>query len=386
MRLSRIDIYTSLFAVYLVYSTIANYSVYFIGGLPKFIVVVLLCILGISLRPSIITRSNDFRLFILCWGIITFISIVINWAFPHLLFISGFIICLFFLSLNIEVQKSIFRKYVWFISVLFLLSAIEYVVFIVSGKGIIVATVTRITAVKEGTFYHYLFNIISIYDILYRFKGLCPEPGNMGTLCAFMLFATWRIKALRFPFFVFLACGMISLSLAYYIFLFIFLLTSLRPSIKNILIGIIIFATFIFVFRDYFEDRIINRLTEVDDVEELDNRTSDTFNRYFSKAFEKGDLWVGVGSNNVPSQVNNDGGNAGAKLWIYQYGIIGFVFIFCIYNFIYFQRSNKRLCYHDMVFLLVYWLCFYKSDLLTVPSIFVIYSMMPVINKKTNIS
>lgn len=386
MRLSRIDIYTSLLAVYLVYSTIANFSVYYIGLLPTFFIFILLCLYGILFLPSIINKDRtDTVSFILGWGFIMLISIIVNGVFPRFRLISDFVICLFFLFLNLEIQKSVFRKYVWIVSILFLLSAIEYIIYIVSGKGIIIATVTRVTEVKEGTFYHFLFNIISVYDILYRFKGLCAEPGNMGTLCAFMLFATWRIKNLRFPFFVFLVCGLMSLSLAYYIFLFVFLFTSVKPNIKNVLIGIVIFATFFFVFRDYFEGRIINRLTEVDDVEELDNRTSDTFDRYFNKAFDNGELWFGVGSDNLPNQVNNDGGNAGAKKWIFQYGIIGFVVIFCIYNIIYYRRSNKRLCYHDMVFLLVFWVCFYKSVVFTVSYIYIIYLMMPIINKRTNI-
>lgn len=388
MRLSRTDIFTSLLAVSLVYSTIANFSVYFIGGLPKFIVIVLLCIFGLLIRPSIISkrRSYDSILFIFGWGIIIFISIFINGALPHLLFVSSFVICLFLLSLNVEIQKSTFRKYVWILSILFLLSAIEYIIFIVSGKGVLIATVMRVTDAKEGIFYHYLFNILTVHDVLYRFKGLCAEPGNMGTLCAFLLFATWRIKTLRFPFYVFLVCGLMSLSLAYYIFLTIFLLTNVKPSIKNFVIGLLVFAAFIFVFRDFFEYRIVNRLTEVDDIEELDNRTTEIFDRYFYNAYDKGDLWLGVGSDNLPPQIysSGEGGNAGAKKWIFQYGIFGFIILFCIYNFVYYQISNKRLNYYDWVFLFVYWICFYKSSVFLMPYIFVIYSMMPIINKKTN--
>ena len=385
MRLSRIDIYTSLLAVYLAYSTIANFSVYYIGVIPKFFIIVLLCICGLIIRPSIIAKERNYNsiLFILGWGIIFFISLFINGIFPRALLISGFVICLLILSLKTDIQISVFRKFVWIISILFLLSAIEYITYIVFGKGFIIATVTRVTVARERPFYHYLFNIMYADDILYRFKGLCPEPGNMGTLCAFMLFATWRIKSLRFPFFVFLICGMMSLSLAYYIFLFVFLITSVKPNVKNILIGVVVFAAFIFVFRDYFEGRLVNRLTKVDDVEELDNRTTDTFDRYFNKAFDNDELWFGVGSDNLPPQIyyNNEGGNAGAKKWIYQYGIIGFVIIFYIYNIIYYRRCKKYLCYHDVVFLVVYWACFYKSVVFTTPSLFIIFIMMPFVNK-----
>lgn len=382
---TRTEIYTYLIAIFLVYSTIANFSVYYIGVIPKFFIIVLLCIYGLLIRPSIIAKERNYNsiLFILGWGIIFFISLFINGIFPRALLISGFVICLLILSFKTDIQISVFRKYVWIISIFFLLSAFEYIIFILIGKGVIIATVQRVTLAREGSFYHYLFNIISIHNIIYRFKGLCAEPGDMGTLCAFMLFATWRIKSLRFPFFVFLICGMMSLSLAYYIFLFVFLITSVKPNVKNILIGVAVFTAFIFVFRDYFEGRLINRLTKVDDVEELDNRTTDTFDRYFSKAFDEGELWLGVGSDNLPPQIyyNNEGGNAGAKKWIFQYGIIGFVIIFYIYNIIYYRRCKKHLRYHDIVFLVVYWACFYKSAVFTTSSIFIIFIMMPLLNK-----
>ena len=385
MRVSGTDFYSNLIAVYLAYSTIASFSVYSLGAIPKFIVIVLLCICGLLIRPSIITknRSNDSLFFILGWGVVFSISLFVNGVFPRALVIFGFVLCLLILSLKIDLQLSVFRKFVWITSILFLLSAIEYIIYIVSGKGMIIATVIRATDAKEGNFYHYLFNIISVNSILPRFKGLCAEPGVMGTLCAFMLFATWRIKTLRFPFFVFLFCGMMTLSLAYYVFLFIFLLTNVKPSVKNVFVGVMVFAAFIFAFKDLFENRIVDRLTAVDNIEELDNRTTDIFDYYFNKAYDEGDLWFGVGSDNLPRQIffYGDGGNAGAKVWIFQYGIIGLVVIFCIYNAIYYQRCNKRLGYHDLVFLFVYWICFYKSAIFTHPSLFIIYAVLPVLNK-----
>lgn len=386
MRFSRIDILTSLLAVYLTYSTIANYSVYYIGLILTIAIFLLLCFCVILFCPSLINgkRMKNLAFFIFGWGFIMLMSIFVNGIFPRALFVVGFITCMFFLSLNVEALKSIFRKYVWILSLLFLLSAIEYIIYIVSGKGIIVTAVTRVTEARTTYFYHYLFNIITVHDVLYRFKGLCAEPGNMGTLCALMLFATWRIKTLRFPFYVFLVCGLMSLSLAYYIFLTIFLLTNVKPNIKNFVIGLLVFAAFIFVFRDFFEYRIVNRLTEVDDIEELDNRTTEIFDRYFYNAYDKGDLWLGVGSDNLPPQIysSGEGGNAGAKKWIFQYGIIGLFIIFCIYMILYCRIGNKRLNYYDWVFLFVYWAAFFKGLGLLSAYLFIIYLMMPIINKK----
>lgn len=384
----RVDIYSYLLSIFLVYSTIANFSIYYLNVLLNSVIIVILFFVGFLIRPVVIKSPNkEVALFALGWGVVYSISILINGAVPSLNRISHLLICALLLYFNDSFQSLVFRRFVRILSLLFLLSAVEYTAYILTGKGFVVATVTRVTQAKEGDFYHLLFNIISVHDILYRFKALCAEPGNMGTLCAFMLFATWRIKTLRFPFFVFLVCGMMSLSLAFFIFLFIFLLTSVKPSVKNAFVGIVVFAAFIFAFKDLFENRIVDRLTAVDNIEELDNRTTDIFDYYFTKAYDEGDLWFGVGSDNLPRQIYfyGDGGNAGAKVWIFQYGIIGVVLIFCIYNAIYYRRSNKRLGYHDLVFLLVYWICFYKSVVFLTASIFIIFTVMPIINKKENV-
>lgn len=384
MILSRTEIFSYLLALFLVYSTIANFSIYFIGIIPLMGVFVLLCLYGLQIRPSIIAREKSNTLyFILGWGFTFAISFFVNYAFPRFLVIHGFLVCLFILSLRNDIQTDVFRKFVWMLTVLLILSATEYIIYILTGKGLLIAHVTRVTQAAQRDFNHFLFNIITPMDVLYRFKGLFPEPGNMGTLCAFLLFATWSDKSMRVPFYVFLACGMMSLSLGFYIFLSIFLVTHINLNIKAIFGGVVLATAFFYVFGDFFQGRLVDRLTEADDIEDLDNRTTAIFNRYFERAYYQDDLWLGVGSDKMPSQVHSEGGNAGAKKWIFQYGIIETFILFIVYNAIYYRRCKKRLGFHDLVFLFVYWLCFYKSVPLLVPTLFLIFNLIPIINKQT---
>lgn len=391
-RSSRIEIYSYLLAIYLVYSTIANYSVYFLSILVNSIIVLLLCVYGFVMRPSIVVRRNrDALLFLFGWIIVFFLSVVVNGVFPSLNLLASFVLCLFILYLDVNVLQSVFIKFGWILSFLLLLSAIEYVFFIVTGKSYVIAHVTRVTQVKEGNFYHLLFNLITTHDIFYRFKGLFTEPGTMGTLCGFMLFATWRIKSMKFPFFVCLICGLMTISLGYYVFLIIFLFTNFKFSKKNVVVGSIILITFLSVFYEYVENRLFYRLSSVENIEQLDNRTTDTFDRYFKRAFENGELWFGVGSNNLPHQITDpflyggkEGGNAGVKKWIYEYGIFGFVLLFFIYNSIYYRRCKKRQTVQDWVFIFVFWACFYKNSILIVPTLFIIFLMIPIINNQIN--
>ena len=390
MCMSRGYLYSYLLAIFLAYTTIANFSVYFLGSIINSIIILILCLYGLKLGFALDVKENkkEVSLFIVGWGLVLFVSTVINGCLPSLQVFSHLILCSFILCMNTEFQKLVFKNMIWVLTILLILSATEYLIYIITDKCIVIANVTRITSVREGDFRHFLFNLVSVNDIMYRFKGLCPEAGNMGTLCAFMLFATWKIKSMKIPFFVFLVCGLISLSLAYYVFLFVFLITNVKPNPKNIIIGFVVFSAFLLVFKDFFEDRLVERLMSVDSIEQLDNRTTETFDRYFKKAFDEGDLWLGVGAHNIPHEVTDqslyggrEGGNAGVKKWIYEYGIIGFVFIFYIYNIIYYRKCKKKLLYHDWIYLLVFWACIYKSIIFTYPCLFIVYSMMPVINR-----
>lgn len=380
IKLQRRTLFVYLLSFFLAYSTIAGFSIYYVGVPVKSAMVLLLCILGLKVRPKIVKNNIEALLFLWGWGLVYLMSTIINGARPGLMHLNSFLFCYFVLLLSKDIQREVFNKFVWLLTFLVLLSAIEYIVYSVTGKGVVLTSVTRSTDYRETNFNHLLFNVIRLDLIILRFQGLFKEPGNMGTTCAFMLFATWKIKSMKIPFIIFLICGLLSLSLAFYIFLLVFLFSNVKPNIKNMIMLTLITIPLLYVFKDNFEYKIIERVDNADSPEELDNRTSDSFDRSFAKAFENGDLWLGVGIGNVPESVSVDGGNAGGKPWIYQYGILSFIIVFYIFSVIYYRRCNKCLTIHDWVFLLVYWACFYKSVVFMTPSIFMVYIMMPMIN------
>ena len=380
MILSRKILLEYLLPIYLVYSTICVYSLYFLGTIEELLIVLSIYILGLSIRPRVVKNNTESTLFFIGWGFVFMLSTVINGVRPGLILIYLFLFCYFCLCLNYEFLIRVFKKYVWMLSIFVLLSAIEYIIYMLTGRGIILSSVTRSTDVRDTNFFHLLFNVIS-YSSIPRFQGLFKEPGNMGTTCAFMLFATGKLKSMKIPFVIFLICGLLSLSMAYYAFLFIYLITNVKFSIKKLIPYTLVAILFLSVFRDNFERRIIERIGEADSIEDLDNRTTASFDRYFNRALSNGDLWFGVGANNLPQAVVDTGGNAGAKKWIYQFGIIGLMAIFFTYNVIYFRRCDKPLQFRDWVFIFVYWVCFYKSVVFTTPSLFIVYAIMPVINK-----
>lgn len=383
MEIFRGRIFSYILALYLIYTIIPVFSVYFLGGIAGGAMLLCLLISGLIITPRIICNKNENKVFIFGWCLLFLFSILIHSAIPGVKLFLSFVFCCFFLFLKKEIQQEVFAKYTWLLTILLLLSAIEYVIYMTMGRGIILSSVTRSTDYRDTFFFHLLFNVIRTDVAIPRFQGLFVEPGNLGTCCAFMLFATWKMKSMRFPFFVFLFCGMLSMSLAYYVFLLIFLIliTIVKLSEKTLVISSILVIIFLNSFGDLFERKIYDRITEVENVEDLDNRTSESMERAFWKAMESGQIIIGVGIDNIPASLSSDGGSAGAKKWIYQYGIIGLVIVFWIYNLVYYRRCDKKLKYGDWVFLLVFWSCFYKSVPFLVPSLFAVYCIMPELNK-----
>ena len=381
MKLFRGRTFSNILAIYLVYTVIPTFSVYFLGGIAGAAIVLYLLFAGLHARPKVICNNKENKAFVFGWSVVFLLSILIHSAIPGTKLLIFFVFCCFFLFLKKEIQQEVLTKYAWFLSILVLLSAIEYILYITTGRAVILSSVTRTTDYRETYFNHLLFNVIRTDVLFSRFQGLFTEPGNLGTTCGFMLFATWKMKSVKFPFFVFLLCGMLSMSLAYYVYLLVFLITNVKLSGKNLAILTIITFLFIYSFHDIFEAKIYDRINDAENVEELDNRTSEAMERAFWKSCSSGQIIFGVGINNIPESLSSDGGSAGAKKWIYQYGIISLIIVFWIYNLVYYRRCGKNLKYRDWVFLLVYWATFYKSDIFLIPDLFVVYLIMPELNK-----
>lgn len=375
-----------ILAIYLIYTIIPSFSVYSLGGWALAAMLLCLLICGLITSPRAICKKPENKVFVFGWCIVFLFSILIHGAIPGVMLMMCFVFCCFYLFLNKNVRQEAFTKYAWILSIFLFLSAVEYVFYMTTGKGVVLSSVTRVTEYRESHFFQFIFNIIRTDNFIPRFQGLFIEPGSLGTTCAFMLFATWKMKSMKFPFFVFLICGMLSMSLAFYIYLLIFLMVNVKLSVKRLVMSSMILIMFMSSFGEYFEAKIINRVNGVDNFEELDNRTSESMDRAFRKAMSSGELIAGIGIGKTPDSLSYDGGNAGAKKWIYEYGIISLVIVFLIYNLVYYRRCDNKLEYGDWIFLIVYWITFYKSVSFLVPSLFAVYSIMPELNKTNNSS
>ena len=386
----KIRLMANMFAIMGLLTMLANFSVYKLPGIYWICMILLVSSYMICSRTHgvISSRKKEMRIFGMGWALVYLISIIFNFCFPSLSVIFAIIFGMFFLSLNRDIQKNIIYRFVWLLAVILLLSIIEFLLFQLSRKGFVLGQVTRVTDARETYFLHLLFNIISTDAFIPRFQSLAEEPGLIGTLCGFLLFFTWKVKSMRFPFYVFLFSGIISFSLAYYVILLFFLISCFKFNIRNVTIVFLVSFLLYQVFKENIDLLILSRV-DVENSVDIDNRTTDVFDYYFEKAYNNGQLWLGVGAGNLPPQITmgESGGNAGAKKWIFQLGIIGFFTIFIVYNIIYRLRKKTAMTSYDWIFLLIFWLSFYQRETILNSYTLLAFLAMPIRNDyqyKTN--
>jgi hypothetical protein len=152
------------------------------------------------------------------------------------------------------------------------------------------------------------------------------------------------------------------------------------------IIGIAIIGATIYVVFDRFEEKVVLRITaddgEMEDIDAIDNRTTAAFDKYFNQALENGQLWLGVGVNNLPEQINVEsrGGNAGGKKWIFQYGFVALAFLFITFNKVFLCRRRRKPDIKDYGFLIAYWLSFYQRSDVMPPFFIITFMAIPIID------
>ena len=388
----KIRLMANMFAIMGLLTMLANFSVYKLPGIYWICMILLVSSYMICSRTHgvISSRKKEMRIFGMGWALVYLISIIFNFCFPSLSVIFAIIFGVFFLSLNRDIQKNIIYRFVWLLAIILLLSIIEFILFQLSRKGFVLGQRTRVTDVRETYFLHLLFNLISTDAFIPRFQSLAEEPGLIGTLCGFLLFFTWKVKSMRFPFYVFLFSGIISFSLAYYVILLFFLISCFKFNFRNITLVFLVSFLLYQVFKENIDLLILSRV-DVENPVDIDNRTSSIFDYYFEKAYNNGQLWLGVGAGNLPPQITmgESGGNAGAKKWIFQFGIIGFIIVFFAYTVLYRLRKRPPMTFYDWAFLIIFWLSFYQRETILNSYTLLAFLAMPIRNDyqiKTNIN
>lgn len=225
-----------------------------------------------------------------------------------------------------------------------------------------------------GNFYgepchNYLFYIKQIHlgaTGMYRFNGPFIEPGDLGCVSAFLLYATnFDFKKYKYLWAVF-ASLILTFSLAGYILTLFgyaaILMTQNKLSAKKLLTGFI-FVLIVINFGTYYNDgdnyvnnSILSRLQDDDlSLNSANGRLSTQKLEFFYSMFENPNILFFGYDKNTMSFLNNEfGAGAGFYSIVLSIGLVGVILYILPYLYITFSAQNKRYALLFFVFLILY--------------------------------
>ena len=263
--------------------------------------------------------------FILAYLFIYFYAGFFLGEYPSGSFLMNAFMAFIFILLNDKWKLTVFdwlvKSLVFFLS----LSLIEYLLYIFTDQGILIAYFIRDNSGREQLFEQHLFNFFIINSTI-RFQSFCEEPGELGTLCYLMLFLVGNNPRYKIYYYCFWIFGLASFSLGFYILAAIYLL-SIRFKIRTIVLTAVCVLTMPLILGEQFETLVMERISGKD-IRDIDNRTGDALNSALSTSIFDGSIIYGHGGV-LPDDMEYDSGNTGGKVFLYKYGVLGLILLLC---------------------------------------------------------
>lgn len=260
--------------------------------------------------------------------------------------IVTFSILLFVLLLPKKTQNDILDDITKWFSFLMLISLVLYALALFS-----LISPFRIDTPSYDTSYpdfeNYIFYVKPIRPVFFiRFNGPFVEPGHLGMICAFLLYAN-KFDFKRFHTSIILISLLLTLSLAGYILVLLGLLLTYSKHIKSLLIALAVTTITAFIIINDWNDGenivnelIFNRLA-YDDEKGIsgNNRFQNETNYVFNEMLKSNDIWLGI--HNTLFE-NFDIPGSGYKIYILRNGIIGTLLLSILYFLIALNAIDKR--------------------------------------------
>ena len=300
--------------------------------------------------------------FILAYLFIYFYAGFFLGEYPSGSFLMNAFMAFIFILLNDKWKLTVFdwlvKSLVFYLS----LSLIEYLLYIFTDQGILIAYFIRDNSGREQLFEQHLFNFFIINSTI-RFQSFCEEPGELGTLCYLMLFLIGNNPRYKIYYYCFWIFGLASFSLGFYILAAIYLL-SIRFKIRTIVLTAVCVLTMPLILGEQFETLVMERISGKD-IRDIDNRTGDALNSALSTSIFDGSIIYGHGGV-LPDNMGYDSGNTGGKVFLYKYGVLGLILLLCpFWKFINQYYRQYRVPYRlRMCFVIAFFGAFYKSNML----------------------
>lgn len=306
-----------------------------------------------------------------------------------------YILALFYIGVYVSFRDDLkIICFEWFIkafSIILAISLFEFIIYSVSGVGVVLFTSISRLGDNDVTLTQLLFNLLTDSDssFIYRFQCLSEEPGVIGTVCGFLIFLTRGNEKYKKEYYVFLIAGLLSFTLAFYALFLLHLFNASTIKFKQVLTyTAIVFLGFVF-FRQYIDDFLLYRIAGRE-LSEIDNRSAGDFAHQFDVALQSGHLWL----SNYSKGYNING--AGLKMFIWRYGLVSLFLIFGAYSYVFFKwkRRYRSKTWATILFFLAFWISFYQRHYITNMEYFICFFSAPllygtqnrVLNKKGSVS
>ena len=208
-----------------------------------------------------------------------------------------------------------------------------------------------------GTFQNYFVYIHLVSEVVFRFNGPFLEPGHLGMIISFLLFANnYEVKRWHVAFL--LACLIFTISIAGYILCFggwvLLYFMKMKRIFSGIVLLIIMIAGLSSVPKDsVFYELTIARLEFEDGVMVGDNRITMDGDYYYQQLIKSGEWLFGYGNTLKDDRVKG----AGLKIYVLRNGFLGVILWGLIFLIMAIKSPNKT---YALLFFLVCCLSLYQ--------------------------
>lgn len=187
-----------------------------------------------------------------------------------------------------------------------------------------------------------------------RFNGPFIEPGHLGMISAFLLFANhFDFKAKRYLWFILLSV-IVSLSMAGYVLTFVgFIFSSYykgKTSLVKLLLFLVVLGAFYLLGMYYnggdnlINDKILSRLDDESEFNLVDNhRTFGLIVSYYNKMWnDMGTVIWGYGRETISYLAVNGSRGTGWVMWMVSFGIVGLICALLFYTIFLFKAKAGK--------------------------------------------
>lgn len=208
---------------------------------------------------------------------------------------------------------------------------------------------------STAVYFNYHFTYIYAGDGLFRFCGLFNEPGYFGTIASLFLCAD-RLDFRKIENVILFIATVLTFSLAAYSILILFALLTFYKNkyvLFSFVIGALLFSFLLFHYRESNRavDLLLERIEFSDGSLVGYNREGEIFEAAVEK--QRNDTWAYLLGYGTDAQKRFTGSaSVSYKRYIYQYGLLGTLFLYAIILIPAFRKTKKD--YYAIIFIIMF--------------------------------